>query len=165
MDLYGNNIYLNVSNKDSLTYFPNNKESVFRVKLAQPLNLTGCWKLALCEIELSGVKITAAVKSTTGAAASGSDKRIKREAKHQESIRVQCDLCKGFIVDGFQTRTMRTLPLKRNQYKIFPTLYYLSLETHYIDTIEFLILTRDGKQLSFDREGARVEMTLRLKRS
>ena len=163
MDLYGNNIYLNVSNKDSLTYFPNNKESVFRVKLAQPLNLTGCWKLALCEIELSGVKITTAVKSTTGSVASGSDKRVKCEANDQESIHVQCDLCKGFIVNGIQTRTIHTLPLKRNQYKIFPMLYYLSLETHYIDTIEFLILTRDGKELSFDREGASVEMTLCLK--
>ena len=144
MDLYEDgNIYLNVCSKDSISYFPNNKTASFRVKLAKPLHLKGCWKLGLCEIHVSGVNVNA-----NGA----------------ENIRIECNLCKGLIVNGTQTRTLRTLPLKKNQYKIFPLLYYVPLETHYIDNIDFNICGSEDKLLSFEAEDGRVEMTLRLKR-
>ena len=57
MDIYGDSIYISVSNRDSITYFPNNKAEHFHVKLAKRLELTGSWKIAICEINVSNVII------------------------------------------------------------------------------------------------------------
>lgn len=154
MDIYADDsIYLHVSSKDSRAYFPQNKGNNFRVKLAKRLELVGAWKIALCEINVSNVVL-------------GTRVRVADEGDRadDDTICVHCNVCIGLIVNGVQTRILRTLPLKKNQYKIYPVHYYCPLETQYIDTIEFDICTSNGKAVSFDVTSGHVSMTLRLKR-
>jgi hypothetical protein len=222
MDLYGNNIYLNVSSNDSVLYFPDNNASNFRIKLARPLSLIGCWKIGLCEIHICKVvKNDLSINQIVGECISsrsskdGTDKNggldvdtnmdtvdnvnDKNESitpvsggsgisgivpKHacrggisghttptvescnptRVSVRIDCSICMGLIVNGEQTRTIRTLAIKGDVYEVFPIVYYVPLETHYIDTIEFHIRSTCGEMLSFDTSAVRVEMTLRLKK-
>jgi hypothetical protein len=161
MDLYGDNIYLTVCNNDSAFYFPNNKPAIFRVKLAQPLNLTGCWKVGLCEIQLCNVDI----KNKVIDEEDDDNKRVDIvNGKDIPSVSIDCNICTGLIVNGVQTRTLRKIWGRKNIYKVFPIVYYVPVEKGYIDTIEFKIHTVNGALLRFDNLYGRVEMTLRLKR-
>jgi hypothetical protein len=166
VNIYGSSIYINVSSEDSSIYFPDNKAGHFRVKLEKRLELAGCWKIALCEISVSNVKVKSGGSDSDregegeGEEAAGEETGVNVT---QDTIYVHCSVCVGLIVNGVQTRVLRTLPIKKNQYKIYPIQYYMPLETRYIDTIEFHICTSDGKALSFDVRKGKVSMTLRLK--
>jgi hypothetical protein len=162
MALYGDNVYLSVCSKDSATYFPNNKPANFRVKLAQPLQLTGCWKVGLCEIQLCNINI----KKKGNASNDNDDTHTPViNGKDIPTISINCNICTGLIVNGVQTRTLRKVWGKKNIYKVFPIVYYVPLEKGYVDTIEFNIRDTDGELVSFDTLYGKVEMTLRLKRS
>ena len=182
-DLHVDNIYLNVCSKDSAIYFPLNKADNFRVKLAKPLNLTGCWKLGLCEIHLCNIdlkntivkaKINKNVNSVGGnddGSDDGSDDNDDNDAPIEvtnvrdiPAICIDCSVCTGLIVNGVQTRTIRKVWGKKNIYKVFPIVYYVPIEKGYIDTIQFNIYTSVGTPVSFDTTYGSVEMTLRLKR-
>lgn len=145
MDIYGDSIYLHVSSKDSSVYFPGNKAGSFRIKLDKRLELKGIWEIALCEINVSNVVMT-------------------NPDEDDDAICIHCNVCMGLIVNGTQTRILRTLPLKKNQYKIYPIQYYCPLETQNIDTIQFDICRSNGKAVSFNAQTGYVSMTLRLKR-
>jgi hypothetical protein len=177
-DLHVDNIYLNVCSKDSAIYFPLNKADNFRVKLAKPLNLTGCWKLGLCEIHLCNIDIK---KTIVKAKINKNVKRVVNDATDDDdddddapveginvkdipAICIDCNVCTGLIVNGIQTRTIRKVWGKKNIYKVFPIVYYVPIEKGYIDTIQFNIYTSVGTPVSFDATYGRVEMTLRLKR-
>ena len=177
MDLHGDNIYINVCSKDSAIYFPENKPSNFRVKLAQPLNLSRCWVIGLCEIHLFNIniknvvvkkkKLTASVNDVNESGDDDDDDdthNVGSNVKDIPSIAIDCSVCTGLIVNGVQTRTIRKVWGKKNIYKVFPIVYYVPLEKGYIDTIEFNIRTSSGEAVSFDTTHGRVEMTLRLKR-
>jgi hypothetical protein len=165
VDVYGESIYLSVSSKDSSVYFRDNSAANFRVKLAKRLELIGCWKIALCEISLSNVIVKAPTRVNTS---DDSDDDGTEAANmlndDDDTICIHCSVCTGLIVNGKETRVLRTLPLKKNQYKIYPIQYYLPLETRYIDTIEFHIDTSSGKPVTFDKQTGQTSMTLRLKK-
>jgi hypothetical protein len=168
-DLYGDNIYLNVCSKDSAVYFPQNKPSNFRVKLAKPLNLVGCWKIGLCEIHLCNIDLKNTIvkpKINNGMGDSGDDDDDVpvSNIKDIPTICIDCNICTGLIVNGVQTRTIRKVWGKKNIYKVFPVVYYVPIEKGYMDTIHFNIHTSVGTPVTFDTTYGRVEMTLRLKR-
>jgi hypothetical protein len=166
MGSHGENMYLTVCSKDAAIYFPNNKPANFRVKLAKPLNLTGCWKVGLCEIRLSNVNINKVVskkKKKTNVGGDDDVTLVEVPLKAIPSISIDCNICTGLIVNGIQTRTLRKVWGRKNIYKVFPVVYYVPVEKGYIDTIEFNLYTGVGTVLTFDALYGRVEMTLRLK--
>jgi hypothetical protein len=172
MDIHDDNIYINVCSKDSAIYFPGNKPANFRVKLAKPLNLSGCWKIGLCEIHLWNIDIKNAVVKKRRTIDDVDDDQDEatlpveaiNNVKDIPSICIDCSVCTGLIVNGIQTRTIRKVWGKKNIYKVFPIIYYLPLEKGFIDTIEFNIHTSTGELVNFDIPNGRVEMTLKLKR-
>ena len=109
MDIYGESIYINVSNNDSVQYFPHNNPSNFRVKLEKRLELKGCWKICLCEISISNV----IVNQLNGV--DDIEKTVVNNVQQTKSIHIHCNVCTGLIVNGEQTRILRTLPIKKNQ--------------------------------------------------
>ena len=175
MDIYGDSIYIHVSSKDSAAYFPENRADNFRIKLAKRLELKGVWKIAICEINVSDVILrrpVVVVKRADGDSEDDNDDQktdvkmnVDANGVDDDTVCIHCNVCTGLIVNGEQTRILRTLPLKKNQYKIYPIHYYCPLETQNIDTIEFNICKSNGTPLSFDAESGHVSMTLRLKRS
>ena len=162
MSTYGKSIYLSVSNYDSVNYFPDNKPANFRVKLSKRLELGESWKIALCEIRLGNVVSTPATNDDNGVDKNKKDDDVNDGVN--DLIYIHCNVCIGLVVDGIQTRVLRTLPFKNNQYKIFPVLYYIPVETRYIDTIEFHISTSENKSVSFNPRTGQVMMTLHLKK-
>jgi hypothetical protein len=179
------NVYLNVCSRDSLIYFPDNKAADFRVKLAKPMHLKGCWKISLCEIWLYNISKGVednnndSIRSgddevdvdvdgnsdTTSENAEGDDGNNGTvNLKDIGNVAINCSICMGLIVNGIQTRTLRKVPADENVYMVFPILYYVPVEKGFIDTIDFTINTSDGELLPFDALRGKVEMTLRLKR-
>jgi hypothetical protein len=180
MGVKGRTFYLHVSSADSLPYFPNNKPDNFRVKLSKPLNLTGCWKIGLCEIRLANVTINKVtrVKRTNNKVIKGVsdvDTVVKNDVKNDDmliekvnvkcmpSVSIDCNICTGLIVNGIQTRTLRKVWGKKNIYKVYPLVYYVPVEKVYIDTIEFNIYSGVDRVVTFDAVYGLTEMVLRLK--
>jgi len=130
-------IYLHASSNDCSDYFPNNNASIFRVKLNKPLNLNGVWKIGICEIDVN--------------------------SDISERVCVECSLCgDGLIVDGKQTRVLRTFTLNQNYHEIYPILFYVPIETRFVDSIEFRLVKPDGTPILFRDKSAAVHMTLQL---
>ena len=160
MDRGGNdNFYLHVCSRDSAIYFPENKASDFRVKLAKPLHLKGYWKIGLCEVGLYNVTKV----NTNDNEGSTNEDSTNNDDQHCTAS-INCNVCTGLIVNGVQTRILRKVLVEENIFSVYPIVYYVPLEKDFIDTIEFSINTSDGSQLSFDLVKGWSEMTLRLKR-
>jgi hypothetical protein len=161
-------MYLHVSNKDSLQYFPQNEAAIFRVKLKNTLNLNGAWKIGICSIDIYNMD----VKSNKAAGVVG--------------VYITCSACTGLIVDGEQTRVLRCIKLERNVHVTYSDVFYVPLDVCFLDTIEFSVVrdtstlvlfgkpssgsSEDGKS-SDDSDGTdnddhigSVSMTLHLKR-
>jgi hypothetical protein len=130
-------IFLHVTSKDSHEYFPNNSSQMFILKLNKPLNLTGLWKIGLCEIFIEGV--------------------------FSELMSLTCNICQGVILDGKQSRVLRTLKVYDGNYdEIYPIVFYVPIETRFVDTIEFCLVQTDGTPVLLKGE-SHVSMTLHLK--
>jgi len=130
-------MYLIVSNTDSSTYYSENKASHFFVKLGKPLDLSGCWKIALCEVTILG---NTARRGTVG---------------------LTCNICNGLWVEGVQTRLLRKFKCEKNNHLVFPVPYYVDIEKLFIDTLEFHILSPKGKEVALAAD-VKVELTLHL---
>jgi hypothetical protein len=132
--------YLHVTSKDSFVYFPTNEANSFRLKLNTPLNLTGLWKIGLCQLMLNGIL--------------------------SENVCIVCNICQGFICDGTQTRILRILRVDKNENfdESYPVIFYVPVEVRFIDTIEFRLIERDGSPVLFKPGEGSVNMTLHLKR-
>ena len=116
-------IYLHVSSKDSILYFPQNRPALFRVKLNTTLNLEGTWQVGLCSIFFKKVN-------------------LQTTASVQPSVLfIACNVCSGLIVDGVQTRILRSIDISVNVSKDYSLIYYVPIEVRYIDNIEFSITT------------------------
>ena len=130
------NIYLHVTNDDSTAYFPNNNASVFHVKLNKPLYLKGAWQLGVCELEI--------------------------KCDLSSYLYVVCSACQVLVVDGKQTRVLRALSVNKTYHEIYPVIFYVPVETQFIDTIEFRLIQRNGTPISFKEQESFVHMTLHL---
>ena len=121
-------IYLHATSKDSAVYFPDNEVNSFRLKLNTPLNLTGLWKIGLCQLMLKGIL--------------------------SETVCVACNICQGFICDGTQTRIIRILRVDGNENfdESYPVIFYVPIEVRFIDTIEFRLIKKDGTPVVFKSE-------------
>ena len=147
-------IYLRVSNKDSLLYFPENEASLFRVKLKNTLNLTGLWLIGLCSVDMVHVDVSG--NTATGAS----------------TLAITCNICTGLIVDGSQTRVLRCLELHSDVHVLYTNIFYVPVEVGFLDTIEFSVITDVSKPTLFGTrltsdsamQPGIVSMTLHLKR-
>ena len=115
-------MYIRVTSKDSVDYYPENTAELFRVKLSSRLDLQGSWKIGVCDMGIGNVDVSASKKN--GAS----------------TFNISCDICTGFIVNGVQTRVLRTIPIQTNYQKTYPIVFYLPIETGSLDTIEFRVV-------------------------
>ena len=122
----GDDIYIHVSSADSENYFSQNKAAAFRIKFNTPFDLRGRWKIGLCEIHLDNVDI------------------IKNRGA--SSFFVNCSICTGMVVNGIQTRALRSIEATKNCHQVFTRIYYRPVEAMFIDTMEFTI-TKGGRTL------------------
>jgi hypothetical protein len=141
-------IYIHVSSKDSALYFPLNRPALFRVKLNTTLNLEGTWKMGLCSIYLKNVNLQ------TNASVLPS------------FLFIACNVCTGLIVNGTQTRILRSIDISENVSRDYSFIYYVPIEVIFIDNIEFSITTDLLDEALFsgeDHEGS-VCMIIHIKR-
>ena len=82
--------YVNVSNRDSLTYFPNNKGDNFKVHLRDPLDLPGDWSVSLCAFQYR-----------------------KSESMKGTNVWIQSNLCRESIVGDISIPLLRRIPVQR----------------------------------------------------
>jgi hypothetical protein len=127
-------IYIHVSSKDSALYFPLNRPALFRVKLNTTLNLEGTWKMGLCSIYMKNVN-------------------LQTNASLVPSILfISCNVCTGLIVNGIQTRILRSIDMRENVSIDYSFVYYVPIEVIFIDTIEFSVTTDLLEEALFDGE-------------
>ena len=124
-------MYIHVSSSDSVVYYPENKPTLFRVKLNSRLDLKGLWKIGVCDLVMNNIDVSASMKG--GAS----------------TFSVACDICSGFIIDGVQTRVLRTFPIQRNYQKTYPIIFYHTIETYSLDTIEFRVVNDRSEAPTF----------------
>ena len=125
-------LYLYVTSKDSEPYFPHNKPSIFHVKLNNTLNLNGSWEIGVCSVDLAGVNVSKNVDAS--------------------KLFIVCKICSDMIVDGKQTRILRSLPLKPDINETYHHIYYVPIEVRFIDSIEFRIINDAAGEASFGSE-------------
>jgi len=144
-----NDIFLHVSSKDSLSYFPHNTPAVFRVKLNTTLNLNGSWEMGVCDVNMQNVNV----------------------GENAASLKmfITCSICSGFIVDGKQTRAIRVLGMSENVVETYAHILYIPVGVRFIDCIEFRILNDEMHEVSFGGKGKTetgyTSITLHIKRS
>ena len=111
--------YLYLNSDDSKQYYPNNTPFDFTVKLSDPLELPGKWKLALSEIHFSN-----------------------RDVEWY----VYCELCESNNVMDYN------LPILRRVHNpsIFENLYFLPINSTYVDTLRIYIRNRNHAIPSVD---------------
>ena len=130
-------MYIHVSSKDSVGYYPNNKPSLFRLKLNSRLDLQGPWELGVCDLVINNVDVAASMRD------GGS------------TFSIACDICSGYIINGIQTRVLRTIPIQRNYQKTYPIIFYHPVETYSLDTIEFRMVNNRSQEPIFNRTTSR----------
>ena len=130
-------IYIVASSTDSLEYYTENNASHFIVKLAKPLNLSGSWKVALCQINVYGNGATAGI------------------------VGLNCNICNGLLTEGVQTQILRTFKCARNTDEVFHKPYYVPVDRLFIDTLEIYITGSGGKQITLSPK-AQLVCTLHL---
>jgi hypothetical protein len=104
-----NDIYLHVSSSGSKHYFPRNNAAHFCIKLNTPLNLIGNWVIGLCELDIQNVDVPTNV------------------SRGCTSLKIECNVCSGIIVNGVQTRVIRVMALKPSVNEVYPVVYYVPL--------------------------------------
>ena len=130
-------IYIIVSSTDSVEYYPDNKASRFIVKLAKPLNLSGSWKVALCEISVFENGVSVGI------------------------VGLNCNICNGLVTEGVQTQILRKFKCARNINEVFQNAYYMPVEKLFIDTLELYITGSGGKPITLSPK-AKLVCTLHL---
>jgi hypothetical protein len=145
-------IYMHVSDKDSAAYFPQNRPSIFRVKLKTTLNLTGSWKIGVCCVDMTNIDVK------------------RNKATGVSRLFITCSACTGLIVNGEQTRVLRCIELEHDVHEVYTDIFYVPVEVSFLDSIEFTVITDlstyglfELKDASDDNIGI-VSMTLHLKR-
>ena len=114
-----------MSSKD--VYYPDNKPNEFRLKFCRPLVLEGYWKVCICDINFTGISHNTS-EETIG---------IK--------YLVNFSSCDGLYIDGLSTNTFRCFPRAREQHLVFKHLFYMPVNTVYLNTCELEVQVRDGK--------------------
>jgi hypothetical protein len=147
-------IYLHVSSSDSSQYFSPNNAGHFCLKLNTPLDLNGSWVIGVCEVDMQNIDVSA----NTGRGFS--------------CVAIECNICTGLIVNGVQRRVLRVMPLKTDVAEVYPIVFYVPIETRFIDTIEFRVTNGACEEASFALEvrgeqevdAGHISMTLHIKR-
>ena len=153
-------------------YFQNNKPDHFFVRLNKPLNLAvaGSWKVGLCEIDFVMKKKNDEKNGKDDDDDDGDDgaddntddnadvmkntkKKVKTTKTTPHHYEVVFSACNGMYVRGKQTRSLRTVPYSiNNKHRMFHTVYYMPVETSYIETFEIRVNTvsTDEKYITLD---------------
>ena len=124
-------MFILVRSSDSVNYFPDNKPGHFRVKLQRPLIFEGLWSVGLCEIHTS----TAANVAPAGL------------------LSLHCNTCDGMLVGGGRSNVLRMLPYKRNIHEVYTNVYYMPVETHFIESLEIYFNDSKGDFVSLGENG------------
>ena len=142
-----NDIFLHVSSKDSIGYFPDNTPALFRVKLNNTLNLKGMWQIGLCQLTLENVTLNVGKRSMSN------------------RLFIGCNVCSGMIVDGKQTRVIRTVTIPGGLNESYGVIFYMPIQVRFIDCIEFRILNDAMTEVSCTSENnlGYTSMTLHIK--
>jgi hypothetical protein len=144
-------MYVHVSSNDSASYYTHNTSSLFRVKLNNRLDLKGSWVIGVCDVTVDDIDVD----------------RNRRGGF--TSLLITCDICTGFIVNGVQTRTLRTVPIQKRLQKVYPVVMYVPIETYSFDTMEFRVLKGSFEEAVFidkkDNKSGSICMTLHLKQT
>ena len=134
-------LYVCANSADSKTYFPDNTVGHFRVKLQRPLLLEGNWVMGLCEVHVT----------------------IGLERPPKGLLALHCNTCDGMIVGGATSNVIRTVQSKRHIHKVYTNVYYMPVETHFIESLEIYFRDSEGNPLSVVSPGV-VECVLHFKR-
>lgn len=116
--------------KTNLDYFPNNTAHKFKIHLSKPLNLSGIWKIALCDIHINDSK----------------------QISYMNQLYVFCSIVDTSILNGRQEQhLLRSVELNRkgNWTNIYHQLYYENVNKTHIFDIEIYITDRSLRLATF----------------
>ena len=129
-----NEMYMFLSSRDSLEFFPGNRAHRFEIKLPGPLRLEGRWKCALTELVY--------FPSFTG--------------DRPKQIYVCCDLVHDSYVADTMLPVVRTVPvptaISTKTSLTFPQNYYFSLSRTEIQYINVFVKDQDLNDPEFSQE-------------
>ena len=151
MNLNQDSIYLQVNHLSSKEeYFPNNVATDFHLKLSKPLNLSGrSWVVGLCEIQFNNILTEEEEDATTSTT----------------YYQIEFSATEGILIDGQPTHTLRTIPYKSTVRKTFSNIFYMPVQTAYIDTCEIRIKVVNSKRIKIKyAEDSVATCTLHFKR-
>ena len=133
-------LFLCVRSTDSILYYPKNNPGHFRVKLPRPLILEGSWTVGLCEIHTSTpMEVLPGLYS------------------------LHCKSCTGMLTHDLTSDVLRMVQPKRNVHVIYTCIYYMPIETHFIESLEIYFKDSKGALVSLAEEGV-LECVLHFKR-
>ena len=125
-------MYIYLVSNGSKTFFPENKESSFRIKMPRPLILEGAWEIGLIQLTLPAFTNTYTaeyVDITT----SSCNQSISNDTEKQILNRI-------FLAEIPETKTMR-----------FQNPHYISVNTSHIYVLDINLYDDEGKRPSFAR--------------